>query len=124
MPDTGSVRLPRILPPAVANEVLYGGRRLDAAEALRWGLVNSVVGADDLMTEARALAARVVAAAPLPVAAIGEIRDRTQHLTLAEAFELLRSGELAAYEAMLASADADEGPRAFTENRAPRWQGR
>ena len=124
VPDTGSVRLPRMLPPAVANEILYAGRRLDAAEALRWGLVNSVVGAADLGAAARALAARVVEAAPLSVAAIREIRDRTQHLPLAEAFELLRSGELAAYEAMLGSADAAEGPTAFAEGRAPRWQGR
>ena len=124
VPDTASVRLPRMLPPAVANEILYAGRRLDAAEARRWGLVNSVVSATDLMAEARALAVRVVDAAPLSVAAIREIRDRTHHLPPHRAFELLRSGDLAAYEAMLASADAAEGPRAFTEGRAPRWQGR
>ncbi len=124
VPDSGSVRLPRMLPPVVANEILYAGRRLDAAEAQRWGLVNSVVAASDLMSEARALAARVVEAAPLSVAAVGQIRDRTRHLPLADAFELLRSGELAAYEAMLGSADAAEGPTAFTEGRAPRWQGR
>ncbi|MYN66536.1 MAG: crotonobetainyl-CoA hydratase [Acidobacteria bacterium] len=124
VPDTASVRLPRMLPPAVANEVLYAGRRLDAAEAQRWGLVNAVVSAADLMAEVRALAARVVEAAPLSVAAISQIRDRTQHLPLAEAFKLLRSGDLDAYEAMLASADAVEGPRAFTEGRAPCWQGR
>ena len=124
VPDSGSVRLPRMLPPVVANEILYAGRRLDAAEAQRWGLVNSVVGASELMGEARTLAARVVEAAPLSVAAVGQIRDRTRHLPLADAFELLRSGELAAYEAMLGSADAAEGPTAFTEGRAPRWQGR
>ena len=124
VPDAASVRLPRMLPPAVANEILYGGRRLDAAEAQRWGLVNSVVSAADLMAEARRLAARVAEAAPLSVAAIGEIRDRTRHLRLAEAFRLLRSGGLHAYEAMLGSADAAEGPRAFTEGRTPRWQGR
>ncbi len=124
LPDSGSVRLPRMLPPAVANEILFAGRRLDAAAALRWGLVNSVVGAADLMSEARALAARVVEAAPLSVAAIQQIRDSTRHLPLVEAFELLRSGELAAYEAVLASADAAEGPAAFAEGRALRWQGR
>ena len=123
VPDTASARLPRMLPPAVANEVLYAGRRLDAAEAQRWGLVNAVVGADDLMAEARALAARIVEAAPLSVAAISQIRDSTRHLPLHEAFELLRSGDLDAYEAMLVSEDAAEGPRAFTEGRAPRWQG-
>ena len=124
VPDSGSVRLPRMLPPVVANEILYAGRRLDAAEALQWGLVNSVVAASELMSEARALAARVVEAAPLSVAAVGQIRERTRHLPLAEAFEVLRSGELAAYEAMLGSADAAEGPTAFAEGRAPRWQGR
>ena len=123
VPDTASVRLPRMLPPVVANEILYAGRRLDAAEAHHWGLVNSVVGSADLVAEARALAARIVEAAPLSVAAIGQIRDRTRHLPLDQAFELLRSGELAAYEAMLVSGDAAEGPRAFTEGRAPRWQG-
>ncbi|MYB03438.1 MAG: crotonobetainyl-CoA hydratase [Acidimicrobiaceae bacterium] len=124
VPDSGSVRLPRMVPPVVANEILYAGRRLDAAEALRWGLVNSVIDASDLMSEARALAARVLEAAPLSVAAIHQIRDRTRHLPLAEAFEVLRSGELTAYEAMLGSADAVEGPAAFTEGRSPRWQGR
>ena len=124
VPDTASVRLPRMLPPVVANEILYTGRRLDAAEALGWGLVNSVVGAEELMSEARALAACVVEAAPLSVAAAKEIGDRTAHLPLLEAFERLRSGEMAAYEAMLASEDAAEGPRAFTEGRVPRWQGR
>ncbi len=124
VPDTASIRLPRMLPPAVANEVLYAGRRLDAAEALRWGLVNSVVDASDLLTEARALAARVAEAAPLSVAAISQIRNRTRHLPLDQAFELLRSGDLDAYEAMLVSEDAAEGPSAFTEGRAPRWQGR
>ncbi|MCY3616420.1 MAG: crotonobetainyl-CoA hydratase [Acidimicrobiaceae bacterium] len=124
VPDSGSVRLPRMLPPVVANEILYGGRRLDAAQALRWGLVNSVVDASDLMSESRALAARVVEAAPLSVAAVSEIRNRTVHLPLPEAFKLLRSGDVAAYEAMLASDDAAEGPKAFTEGRTPRWQGR
>ena len=124
VPDTASIRLPRTLPPVVANEVLYAGRRLDADEAQRWGLVNSVVDLADLMTEARALAAKVAEAAPLSVAAVSEIRDATLHLPLPEAFERLRSGELAAYEAMLVSEDAAEGPRAFTEGRKPRWQGR
>ena len=124
VPDTASVRLPRMLPPVVANEILYTGRRLDAAEALRWGLVNEVVSAEELMSEARALAARVVEAAPLSVAAAKEIGDRTAHLPLPDAFERLRSGEMVAYEAMLDSEDAAEGPRAFTEGRAPRWQGR
>ena len=124
IPDAGAVRLPRMLPPVIANEVLWAGRRLDAAEAQRWGLVNAVVASADLMEEARALARRAAEAAPLAVAAVMEIGARTDHLGLDEAFRRLRSGEMARYEAMLASEDAQEGPRAFSEGRPPRWSGR
>lgn len=124
IPDAGAVRLPRMLPPVIANEVLWAGRRLDAAEALRWGLVNSVVPSAELTQEARTLAHRVAESAPLAVAAVMEIGARTGHLSLAETFRLLRSGKMARYEAMLASEDAQEGPRAFTESRPPRWSGR
>ena len=124
IPDAGAIRLPRILPPVVANEVLYAGRRLEADEALRWGLVNAVVPADRLLDEARAMAARIVASAPLAVEAVLAVDRATRSLTLDEAFAHLRSGELDAYERMLASEDAEEGPRAFTEGRDPHWQGR
>ena len=124
IPDAGAIRLPRILPPVVANEVLYAGRRLEADEALRWGLVNAVVPADRLLDEARALAARIMASAPLAVEAVIAVDRTTRSLPLDEAFAHLRSGELDAYERMLASEDAEEGPRAFTEGRDPHWQGR
>lgn len=124
IPDAGAVRLPRILPPVVANEVLYAGRHLTAAEAMRWGLVNAVIPAEELMGVARDLAAKVVSAAPLSVEAVMAIARSTGHLALQEAFELMRSGGLEAYERMLASDDSDEGPRAFTEQRDPVWKGR
>ncbi len=123
IPDAGAVRLPRLLPRAVANEVLYAGRRLGADEAARWGLVNWVVPADRLMDEARCLVRRVVAAAPLAVEAVMAVGRETEDLGLAEAFGHLRSGRVDAYEAMLASGDAEEGPRAFTEGREPEWTG-
>ena len=124
IPDAGAVRLPRVLPPVVANEVLYGGRRLNAEEAERWGLVNRVVAPGDLIEEAWALARRITAAAPLAVEAIMAVNQATQGRPLDEAFVHLRSGDLVAYERMLASDDAQEGPRAFTEKREPHWQGR
>ena len=76
IPDAGAVRLPRILPPVVANEVLYAGRHLTAAEAMRWGLVNAVIPAEELMGVARDLAAKVVSAAPLSVEATSHSRRR------------------------------------------------
>jgi crotonobetainyl-CoA hydratase len=104
--------------------VLYGGRRLDAREAERWGLINRVVAAGELMDKAWALASRIAAAAPLAVEAIMAVSRATQGRSVDEVFTHLRSGDLVAYERMLGSGDALEGPRAFTEKREPRWQGR
>lgn len=129
IPDAGAIRLPRRLPAAIANEVLYAGRRLDAHEALRWGLVNAVVPDDRLMIEAQALAARILASAPLAVAAIMEIDQATSHLPLPDAFAAMRSGELPIYQAMLASEDAAQGPAEFAgggdgSDGPPQWKGR
>lgn len=122
--DAGAIRLPRMLPPAIANEVLYASRRLGAAEAERRGLLNAVVPADQLLTAALDLAERVAASAPLAVAATIEVGRRTAGMTLDEAYAELRSGSVEPYERMLVSEDAAEGPAAFAENRSPVWKGR
>lgn len=124
IPDAGAIRLPRVLPPVVANEVLFAGRRIEAEEALRWGLVNAVVPSADLMAAARELASRITASAPLAVGAIMEIDRATRHRSLDDAFATMRSGDLPTYEAMLVSGDASEGPAAFAEKRDPSWTGR
>ncbi|GAA4857249.1 enoyl-CoA hydratase-related protein [Saccharopolyspora rosea] len=123
--DSGGVlRLPKRLPQAVAAEMLLTGRRMAAAEAREWGLVNRVVPASSLAAAAAELAARICAAAPLAVAAVKEITRRTAALDVESGYRLLRGGELPRYRAMLASEDAEEGPRAFAEKRPPRWRGR
>jgi crotonobetainyl-CoA hydratase len=125
IPDSGGVlRLPRRLPRPLAIELLLTGRVLTASEALDHGLVNAVVAADQLLVAARALAARIVAAAPLAVAAILEVLEATEGEPVRAGYESLHSGRLPRYAAMLASQDAVEGPAAFAERRAPRWQGR
>ena len=125
IPDSGGVlRLPRLLPRAVANELLFTGRRMTAAEAERWGLVNRVVPAADLLGAATDLAARVTGAAPLSIAAIKEITRATEAETVEQGFTTMRTAGLPEYRAMLTSADAEEGPRAFAEKRPPRWTGR
>jgi crotonobetainyl-CoA hydratase len=122
--DAGGVlRLPARLPRAVALDCLLTGRPLPAAQAERWGLVNQVVPAAELARAALALAGRVCASAPLAVTAVLEIVRQTERLDIGAGFHRLRSGELPAYQAVLASADAQEGPRAFAERRPPSWTG-
>jgi crotonobetainyl-CoA hydratase len=124
IPDTASIRLPRRLPRAVALEMLLTGRPMSAEEALAWGLVNAVVPAAELIPRARALAQEIAQGAPLALAAVKEVVQATEGLGLPESYGELRSGRLAAYERMLTSEDAQEGPRAFAEKRPPVWRGR
>lgn len=120
----GLLRIPARVPRAIATEWLLTGRRITADEALRWGLVNRVVPAADLLATAMDLADAVEESAPLAVAAVLEVTRETEGMGVAEGFARLRSDELPAYRAMLASDDALEGPRAFAEKRSPVWTGR
>src|SRR5215472_6523275 len=123
--DAGGLRrLPARLPRAIALEYLLTGRRFGAAEAARWGLVNKVVPAAEVLATAHALAADVCAAAPLSVAAVLEIVRETEGMSVRDGYQTLRTGGLPAYRAMLDSDDAREGAQAFAERRKPVWRGR
>jgi crotonobetainyl-CoA hydratase len=120
----GVQRLPRMLPRALAMELLLTGRPMEAAEACERGLVNRVVRQSELMREARALAAAIAANAPLSLRAVKALARAGENLSVADTFAAMRSGRIAAYEAMFHSRDAREGPRAFVEKRPPVWEGR
>ncbi len=122
LPDAGSVRLPKLLPPHIAREVLYAGRRLSAADAERFGIVNRVVPVAALNAAATELAQRIVANAPLSVAAIMDIERRTAHLDPIDAMAQLRTYD--SYRRAIDSEDASEGTAAFNERRSPTWRGR
>ena len=125
VPDAGGLlRLASRLPRPIAVEWLLTGRRIGAAEAARWGLVNRVVPLDDLMPAAFELARTISAAAPLSVAAALEIMRETEGASVAEGYRIMHGDGLPAYRAMLSSDDAQEGVRAFAERRPPRWTGR
>ena len=122
LPDAGAVKLPRLLPRHVARDLLLTGRKMDAAEGHRWGLIAHVVPADELLPAARELATAIAASAPLSVAALLDIERRTENMTTDEAMASLKS--LPSYRRAIDSEDAVEGTAAFNERRTPWWKGR
>jgi crotonobetainyl-CoA hydratase len=120
--DAATFRLPKRIPRNIAVELLMTGRRMGAEEAARWGLANAVV--PSAMEHARKLAALLASGPPLALAAIKAVVRETENLSNEECYALMRSGKLEAFEAMLASEDAQEGPRAFAEKRDPVWKGK
>lgn len=125
--DAGAIqRLPRLIPRNVAIEMLLSGRRMEAAEALRWGLVHALHPGAELLGQARAYAAEVSTGAPLALRALKASLAHIDGMPVAEALRVLKPGQsgLAIYEAMTNSDDFLEGGRAFAEKREPRWTGR
>lgn len=120
--DAATFRLPKRIPRNIAIELLMTGRRMGAEEAARWGLVNAVVASP--MDYAREMAALLASGAPLALAAVKAVVRATETLSIRDCYALMRSGKLTAFETMLASEDAQEGPRAFAEKRDPVWQGK
>jgi crotonobetainyl-CoA hydratase len=118
--DGGIAILPRRIPHVWAMGMLLTGRRIPAAEALRFGLVNDVVPGSELDGAVERWVNDILACAPLSVRAIKQMVRAGSRLTPQEA-QALRSPALV--EA-LQSQDQDEGVRAFQEKRAPVWQGR
>jgi crotonobetainyl-CoA hydratase len=120
--DNATIRLPKIVPPNIAREMLISGRRMSATEAQSWGIVNQVTSTENLMTTARELATKICAAAPLSVAAVLELVRDLEDVSTDDAMPILRSNET--YRAAINSQDAKEGADAYAEKRSPKWQGK
>ena len=114
----GTIRMPRFIPRAVAAEILLTGNRINAAEALRVGLVSRVVPRDQLMDTARSIAATIITRGPLGVRATKEAMIRGYSMTLEEGLALEK--QLVAQ--IRATEDFMEGARAFAQKRPPQYK--
>ncbi len=115
-----AVRLRRQIGYAVAAEMLLCGDDISARRAYEVGLINHVVPDGEALAKAREVAARIAANGPLSVKALVATLRATEALPEDAAFEIeQRHGR-----EVMASQDAQEGPRAFLEKRPPRFTGR
>lgn len=113
-----SVMLPQIVPPAIAMEWLYTGRKIELAEAERWGLVNRIAPPDQVLDAGMQLAEEIAANAPLSLQRLKLTFRKAWGLPLHAAVRLDVGPDV------YASQDRKEGARAYLEKRAPKWEGR
>lgn len=116
----GTQRLTRAVGKSKSMEMHLTGRRMEAEEAERSGLVSRVVPVGELMDEVLALAGRIAEQPPLAVIAVKEAINRAEETSLSEG--LLFERRL--FHALFATADKDEGMQAFVAKRSPKFRGR
>ena len=117
----GSVRLPQRIGLGPARELIYTGRRIDAGEALRLGLVNRVLGTrEELLAAARETLGEIAQKAPAAVGIAKHAISRATGRPTAQGLE----DEADAFREAFTTADMREGTSAFLEKRAAVFTGR
>jgi acetyl-CoA C-acetyltransferase len=117
----GVVRLPRTVPPKVATEMILTGRRITAAEALGYGLVNRVVDAGTALAGARALASEILGGSPTSVRISLQVMEETRGIP--DVIDAV-THPTTAFDDLMASEDTFEGLTAFAQKRRPHWRNR
>lgn len=112
-----SVTLPRIVGEQQAAQLFYTGRRIDGKEAVRIGLADVLVTADQVREAALDLASEIATSAPLAV----ESTRETLRLGLADKVRTANQRELAIQQVQFATADFKEGIAAMAQRRPPKF---
>src|SRR5690349_11131975 len=116
----GSQRLPRLVGKGLAMQMVLAGEMITAQEAHRIGLVNEVTAPGELIPRAEAIAAKIIANAPLAVQYAMEAVNKGMEMTLAEGLYL----EATLFGVCCATEDKTEGTTAFLEKRAAQFKGK
>ena len=116
----GTQRLPRLIGPAFAKELIFTGRRIGAEEAKEMGLVNRVVPEGEALATAGEIAAEISANGPIAVRHAKAAANRSLDVDLISGLEY----EADQFALLFATGDAKEGMGAFIERRKPEFEGR
>ena len=115
----GLLRLPRLIPHRIAMELALTGDTISAERLERFGLVNALVEPGEALAEAKRLARRIIANAPMSIAASKRVIVEQRDWSIAEMWA--RQQDITG--PVLASEDAREGAAAFAERRPAVWRG-
>jgi enoyl-CoA hydratase len=116
----GTQRLPRLVGPGIAKEMIFSGRRLKAEEARMINLVNRVVSEGEALNAARELAGEIASNGPVAVRHAKAAANKSQDVDLVSGLEY----EADQFALLFATEDAREGMGAFVEKRKADFKGR
>ena len=116
----GTQRLPRLVGPGIAKEMIFSGRRIEAEEARTFNLVNRVVPEGEALNAARELAEEIAANGPVAVRHVKAAVNKAFDVDLASGLEY----EADQFALLFGTEDAREGMGAFVERREAEFKGR